>query len=210
MNVEINLLPKKPVRKRIFIYLFSSLLIIFIIVFIFAFLYQQNLEREQEHLEQEIHTVRLLQEATRNQEQDSSSEEKRLDTIVELLESQRKPTTRLVSTLAEQLPERGFFTNFHYQQPSTVNVDVQFESQREAASYLHALNAHFLFEEVMINDVTTEDLFVPEDEDSADESVMPRYNASYTITINMSVFSNVDLWDELVEERENEQGEVQQ
>jgi type IV pilus assembly protein PilN len=200
MNVEINLLPKKPVKKRLLFYVFSGLLLMFILVFMFAYLYQQNLEREQNQLEQEIQTVRLLQEAETNKEKSSPSEEKRLDKTVELLQNQRKPTTRLLQTLVEQLPKRGFFTMFHYQDPGTVNLNVQFESQREAASYLHALNEHFIVEEAMINDLTTEEMIV--NEDTMNESIMPRYNASYTISIYMPVYSNVDKWDELDEEKE--------
>jgi len=200
MNVEINLLPKKPVKKRLMIYIFSGLLLMFLLIFIFAYVYQQNLQREQSQIEQEIATVRLLQEATSNEEQSSASEEQRLEMTVELLESQGKPTTRLLQTLVEQLPERGFFISFQYEESGTVNLDVQFESQREAASYLHALNDHFIVDEAMINDLITEELIV--NEDTANESVMPRYHASYSILIDMPVFSNVDKWDELDEENE--------
>lgn len=202
MNVEINLLPKKPVKKRMVFYVFSGLLLMFLLVFVFAYLYEQNLQREQSQLEQEIQTVRLLQEAESNQERNSASEEKSLDTIVELVESQRKPTTRLLQTLVEQLPERGFFTNFQYQEPGSVNLTVQFESQREAASYLHTLNEHFIVEEAMINDLTTEELIV--NEGTMNESIMPRYLASYTISIHMPVYAYEERWNELDEEREKE------
>ncbi|PYZ93630.1 hypothetical protein CR194_10755 [Salipaludibacillus keqinensis] len=201
MNVEINLLPKKPVKKRMLFYVFSGLLILFLLAFIYAYLQKQNLEREQDHLVQELETVQLLQEAERNQELETGSDEERLDRTVELLTSQNKSTPRLLSTFVAQLPERGFFTWFQYEEPGTVNLDVQFESQREAASYLHALNEHYIVDEAMITDLTTEEL--DENEDTVTMTELPRYHASYTISVNMPVYTNVERWDEL--EAENEQ-----
>ncbi|WP_280769779.1 PilN domain-containing protein [Salipaludibacillus daqingensis] len=201
MNVEINLLPKKPEKKRLFFYIVISLLIMLLIGFTMAFVYQQNLEREERQLDADIETILLLQEAERGQEQSSASEEQRLEKTVDVLESQRRSTTRLLDLLVKKLPERGFFTRFEFQEPGTVNLDVQFETQREAASYLHALNDHFIVEEAMINDVTTEELILNEDEQN--QSVLPRYNASYTISIYMPIFSSVERWDDLEQERSN-------
>lgn len=205
-NVEINLLPEKPAKRRLLLYIFSSLIIVLLLLFIPAFIYQQNLESQKERLEDEIHNLTLRQEAKSSESTGTGSEERRLDEKIESLESVNRSTVRLLNNLTSQLPERGFFLRFEYEDFNAVTLDVQFDTQREAAGYLRALNRLPVVQDAMIDEINTEEL--GDGTGEADEDALPRYHAVYSIVLDGTVFSNEAKWDDLMESAAEPENDV--
>lgn len=202
MNVEINLLPKKARKNRFHIILLFLVLLIVVLMFIFTYFYQQNLEQTKRHLDIEIQQTIALQVSLEQQATGADSEFNEFATIVERLESDQKPISRLLEVLVSQLPDRGFMLEFEYGNEGIITTDVQFDSQREAASYLHALDGLTVVQEAMVDEIQTEDL--SENEVQGSGEMLPRYIATYTINLNTDVLSNVEFWEELDDDEQEE------
>lgn len=202
MNVEINLLPKKTRGNRLQLLLLLLVVVAMMMMFLFTYLYQQNQEQRSQLLEREIENTIDMQQVLTARQANMGSDGSKLETAVEELEAQQKPISRLLETIVRQLPERGFIEEFEYEETGIITTDIQFDEQREAASFLHALDGLAVVEEAMIDQMSAEELIINEDE--WNEEVLPRYIATFTITLDLTVLSNSDLWDELEESHEEE------
>ncbi|RKL65912.1 hypothetical protein CR203_17720 [Salipaludibacillus neizhouensis] len=198
MNVEINLLPKKARGNRIQLLLLFLLIITMMMVVVFAFLFHQNQEQRSQQLEREIENVREMQQVITARQANMGSDGSKLESAVEELEGQRKPISRLLETFVRQLPERGFIETFEYQEEGIITADIQFDEQREAASFLHAVDELVVVEEAMIDEMLAEEIIFNEDE--WNEEVLPRYIASFTITLDTKMLLSPDLWEEQLED----------
>ncbi|SER92363.1 PilN domain-containing protein [Salipaludibacillus aurantiacus] len=193
MSVEINLLPEKRARKGLFyIYGSAALLLLVVLLFTLAISYQQNLLKEQERLTVQADEVREQQEAERSKVAGTDAEAEQLESVIEKLEAQRNPTTSLLNILVGNLPERGFFLEFQFENPGHINLDAQFETQRGASSYLHEINQLPAVEEATIEEIKGEELLPDDGTFTGDE--MPRYHVSFSIRLYEHIFNDYENW----------------
>src|SRR5690606_35290956 len=99
------------------------------------------------------------------------------------VEKERIDSVPLLSHLISLLSERGFFESIDYQLDGVVQLSVQFDSSRDAASYLHELlQSPWLTDAKILSTTAKEEI---EDGDkNKQEKVLPRYRASYQLSLN--------------------------
>ncbi|MDG5786858.1 hypothetical protein QA612_05085 [Evansella sp. AB-P1] len=196
MNVEINLLPKKPKKNYALVVSLASLLLAVAVLLVLGTFYYQSIQRDLARVESEIETVRQLQEINSGQEI-VTNEAAILDETIQWLEMDSVSSSFVLEAFTSQLPERGFFLNYDYSTGGSVSLRIQFDTQREAASYLHHLNQMNMVENAVLRDLRLEETVIQvEDEDEEDEEeTVRRYTANYTIQLD---FSQVDRDEEEV------------
>lgn len=192
MLVDINLLPRQEEKNR-------SLLMLFIIiglvlgVGIFSILYFTNgLEKKIATTEQKITATTQLLEIAQLQLADlnQSSAVSELENAVKWADDYPVKSVLLLKGLTALLPERGFIQTFDYQAPETVTLEVQFDTNREAAYFLNNLN-----DAKWVNGATLQSLRAEalgeEEALKADGKYVPRYIGQYTIQINKEKLDEV-------------------
>lgn len=194
MNIEINLLPEKPKRNLAFIIAAVSLFVASVLVLILGILHYQNVQRELVRTENEISTVQQLQEIELNEER-HTPETADLEASVIYLEENQILASRVLTHLVSLLPEQGFFTSYEYSEAGIVTISAQFETQRGAASYLHHLTLSELTESAILNEITTNDITAEMEGELVAAEYLPRYNADYTIVMNMELVRNIEEWE---------------
>ncbi|UTR11243.1 hypothetical protein MM300_02605 [Evansella sp. LMS18] len=206
MNIEINLLPEKPKRNLAFIIAAVSLFVASVLVLVLGIFHYQNVQRELVWTENEISTVQQLQEIELSEDR-HTPETADLEASVIYLEENQILASRVLSHLVSLLPEQGFFTSYEFSEAGIVTISAQFETQRGAASYLHHLTLSELTENAMLNEITTNDITADMEGELVTAEYLPRYNADYTITMNMELVRNIEEWEaEQIEEQEDLEG----
>lgn len=111
------------------------------------------------------------------------------------------PTSSLIDEFMELLPMNGYLTNYRYSYQS-VEIDTQFDSLFDAASYFSALKDSDFVRDVRIHYLNAFDLEEDETEgelqvnESTDYDVIPRYDVNYTIDLNQSFMKEAGDRDE--------------
>lgn len=192
MLVDINLLPKKEEKNR-------SLLMLFIIigmvlgVGLFSILYFANgLEKKTATTEQKITSTKQLLEIAQLQLADlnQSSAVSELENAVKWADDYPVESVTLLQRLTAMLPERGFIQTFSYQAPGTVTLQVQFDTNREAAYFLNNLNDADWVTGASLQGLTTSE--IEEDEATeTDKEYVPRYVGQYALQINKEKLDEV-------------------
>jgi type IV pilus assembly protein PilN len=184
MLVEINLLPEKEKRNKLLLIILIVVSIAFIAAMIVGYLVYESKSQTVENIEKEIEFTIALREI---EEQRLVAEENiedfnELMAKVDWISSQRISLVFLLEHLVSLLPERGYFMNYQYTDQGTVSINVQFDTPREAASYLHQLNESPFITKAALQNLTTDELT---DEETSDRfRFLPRYRANYTVEIN--------------------------
>ncbi|WBL13992.1 PilN domain-containing protein [Sutcliffiella sp. NC1] len=181
MLVEIDLLPKKQARNVTVPIVIAISIVLALIVTISLFVFQSTLNKEISEVESELTVVSQLREAKevnmRSPQQTTSAQ--KLETTVQWAESYPTEMVPILNHLVGLLPDRGLVQNFSYNEDSSVNVAVQFDSSRDAAYYLNHLNESDYFKEVNLSSISTTNLQNEENND-----VLPRYVGQYSIILN--------------------------
>ncbi|EDL64690.1 PilN domain-containing protein [Bacillus sp. SG-1] len=189
MLIDINLLPQKERKRRMPVYIAIAALTLTILgtafLLVFTQLSHQELENITKNLEMKKE-FRLQQETTVNTIESSDGLEQ-LHTAVQWAEQYPIDTVPVLEHLTSLLPERGFFRQFNYTEDGMINLNVQFDTSRQAAYYLNDLKHSDWISEAKLTSLETsqgqmeEDLVVlPEDK------LMPRYLGQYEISLNQS------------------------
>jgi type IV pilus assembly protein PilN len=183
MLVDINLLPRKE-RKNLSIILMIVVVLFFSITASILFYLQYN------HVQSNIQTLQTKLEQTKAEHLElkqnlsnyvESDALKELDQIIQWAEKDKIYTVPLLKKLTMLLPERGFITEFQYDN-GNITVEVQFDTTREAAYYLKALTDDEFIENVTLLNVASSPLDEAQSEQI--EQPLPRYIATYEIVLN--------------------------
>lgn len=189
MLIDINLLPQKERKRRMPVYIAIAVLSITILGTAFLLVYTQLSHQELENITKDLEMkkeFRLQQEITVNNIESSDGLEQ-LHTAVQWAEQYPIDTVPVLEHLTSLLPERGFFRQFNYTEDGMINLNVQFDTSRQAAYFLNDLKNSNWISEAKLTSLETsqgqieEDLVVlPEDK------LMPRYLGQYEISLNQS------------------------
>lgn len=185
MLVEINLLPQKQ-KKSIFIFLIAGIVFFtFLVLFAIGYFIYDNKQQSLKNVESELELTVSLREIeekklTESKEVDSFSQ---LMTKIDWITKQKISLVFLLNHLVSLLPERGYFMNYQASDEGTVTINVQFDTPREAANYLHELNQSPYIAQASLQNLSTQEI---NDEENSDEPFryLPRYIANFNIEIN--------------------------
>lgn len=142
MLVEINLLPQKERKKFAFFMVLAGLLALFLLTGAFYFYQISSMNKNIEGVNSEIAMTQKIREKeeAKNQSVESSSSVTQLKSAIEWANTYPIHTIPVMRHLTSLLPERGFIQSFGYTEAGTVTLTVQFDSPREAASFLNNLH----------------------------------------------------------------------
>jgi type IV pilus assembly protein PilN len=189
MLVEINLLPKKEPKNRAFL-----IFVVMIALFCFAagtlfYMFEQKMEKRIEQLTAQLDETKALRIA---EEQKLSSDQllgsaQKLEEAVKWAEQYPLETVRILRELIKLLPERGFIMNFSYQEKETIQLTVQFDTNREAAAYVKALSEAPFVTDVKLTSLTIaqqQESDAEQQESKIEEETMPRYIGQFQLKLN--------------------------
>lgn len=142
MLVEINLLPQKERKKFAFFMVLAGFLALFLLTGAYYFFQINTMKKNIEGVDREITMTQKLREKeeAKNQSVESSSSVTQLKSAIEWANTYPIHTIPVMRHLTSLLPERGFIQSFGYTEAGTVTLSVQFDSPREAASFLNNLH----------------------------------------------------------------------
>ncbi|MCM3596398.1 PilN domain-containing protein [Metabacillus idriensis] len=193
MLADINLLPKKDPRNvanlsLYFIIAFLTL-IMTVIFFIQSYSANQNLsaiQKEITQLEAENAALTTNDSGTAGSSQSSIAA---LQAAVDYSSGVSLDTVPILRELSKQLPERGFFKAYSYNDAGELTLTVQFDTNREAAYYLARLKDSIFFAEANLTSLSAAAEEADQDNslserDSASEEALPRSEAQYLLKVN--------------------------
>jgi type IV pilus assembly protein PilN len=194
MLIDINLLPQKERKRRLPVYIAIAVLCITLLVSAFLIIYTQISQLKLDNLTKELEMkkeFRIQQEAAVSSVE-SSDGAQQLQTAVQWAEEYPIDTVPVLEHLTSLLPERGFFRQFNYTEAGTINLNVQFDTSRQAAYFLNDLKNSDWIADVKLaslettsqGDTLDETVVLPEDQ------LMPRYLGQYEISLNQAVIKN--------------------
>ena len=181
-HIDINLIQTKTKPKE-WILIAVFLVLIVMVSGLYLWTSYQDLQQKVIQLEQSIESKLTLPVAG---EGDTSSVElQRYQSVVDLASTMPYSKVVLLLELSKKLPERGYFTSFLYS-GSSVELEVQFDTNAEAAFYLTSLQKLQVVKEAKVLSVTKNTL--SQDTSINEETfVQPRTIASYSIELNEEV-----------------------
>ncbi|MBM7605744.1 type IV pilus assembly protein PilN [Metabacillus crassostreae] len=186
MLAEINLLPQKQKRDYTNLLIAASLIVIIIttVMIIVSLGNQKNKEisaLQQEYTLAQKQTEVLQQQANQSNASSAVSE---LEKAISWSERYPVDFVPILNELTNILPEKGYFYGLDYENSSSLNLLIQFESSREAAFYLSRLKELEILETVKLSTIETVPL------QNEDETV-PRYLATYQLLIDRTVLKAI-------------------
>lgn len=178
MLVDINLLPEKERERSTLLIAALAILSVAILFWAVLFLYSNHLTKKTAHLETQVASLHISQEAIREELQPTttSSELQQLEATVEWAQSYRYETLPLLQELIALLPNRGFFVSFEFSAPHTSQVTVQFDEKKDAAHYLTRMKSSPFVTVATIESIVAEQL-----DDEQGEQILPRFEAVYQV-----------------------------
>ncbi|MGX1982494.1 type IV pilus assembly protein PilN [Thermolongibacillus altinsuensis] len=189
MLVEINLLPKKEPKSRLFLILVTVLALFCLVSGAIFYVFMGKMENRIEQLKARLDETKALRIA---EEQKMSSDQwfgsaQQLEEAVKWAEQYPLETVRILRELIKLLPERGFIMNFSYQEKETIQLTVQFDTNREAAAYVKALSEAPFVTDVKLTSLTIaqqQESDAEQQESKIEEETMPRYIGQFQLKLN--------------------------
>ncbi|MDQ0269986.1 hypothetical protein [Cytobacillus purgationiresistens] len=183
MLVDINLLPKRESRYAftiVFIVIPSILFIIGLSIFLWL---GNEMKSKTEAVQENLHTVQMqIAAEEENVEQNAEiASSQKLKEGIQWVENSQIDTVQLLNGL---LPMSGFIHSFTYIEDGRVEFTVQFETNREAAYYLHSLSQKEGMKEAEIKSLHTQS-----NGNNDTKEALPRYVAKYELNIDKAMFS---------------------
>ncbi len=183
MLADINLLPKKERTSHAFLIAAAILAVLLILACSWMYWEIHSVKAEQETVRAQVEAVqkqRIKAEEAINAG-GSGNAAVLLQQGVEWAEANRLPTVFFLEHVTGLLPERGFLMNVDYEeQTRTVNLIVQFDTDRETAYFLNRLKQSSYINKAELIALAAEKL-----EEEKTESGLPRYLAEYKLTLNV-------------------------
>lgn len=184
MLVEINLLPQKAKRSIKAVIITSAIVLVTLSLYIVGYFWYDSKLATIANLEAETQIVVKLRELAEQKKEEAAPVDsiEQLQEKINWIEGQQISIVSLLNHFVGLLPPRGYFMSYQYSDQGTVSVTVQFDSAREAATYLHSLNESPFVRQVMLQQLNISEL---NDEDTEERfEYLPRYIASYQIEID--------------------------
>ena len=159
MLVDINLLPKKQARDVTMpaVIGISLFFILFTVIALFTMNYfvQKEISKSQVTLDQAVQLRVVMEEAAQGPQATSSIGQ--LQQSIDWAESQSVEMVPLLEHFVGLLPSSGYFENFLYTFNGSISLTAGFNSARDAAYYLHHLNASPYVKEVSLSSISNSD-----------------------------------------------------
>jgi type IV pilus assembly protein PilN len=186
MIIDINLLPRKEDRHRAPKYI---LIFIIALTLITGGIYWFQLHivfQKIETLEQMVNQTRQIRETEEQKSLSYTSNKayQQLEQAVTWASQYPIQSVPIMKELISILPERGFFRHFKWMEQQTIELSIQFDSQRDAAYYFTSLTKIEWISDVQLRSIETEPVVADDAENNENEDVLPRYIALYEIKIN--------------------------
>lgn len=194
MLVEINLLPKKPPKNVAVPLVLGVMLLLFSAVGTFGYMQMEEKKEEAQQTAQQLKQVKA-QQAQLQADGPILQKQEQYESLVQAVEWSQARSIDVVFLLRHfigLLPERGFFLDFQYAQAETIQLQVQFDTSRQAAYYLKDLLNSPYVEEASILSVQTvkgsEEISGTQNNgtntvEEMQESLLPRYVAEYELAL---------------------------
>ncbi|MCP8617939.1 PilN domain-containing protein [Salirhabdus salicampi] len=171
MLVEVNLLPRKERKSKIFVFGVASSVLLLAAVSVLAFYYISSLKENIAQMEKQASQVEQQASALQAELNDSVSDFSQLDHTVTMLRDYPVASSQVVANASKLLPSAGYFQSLQYHAGS-ISLNILLEDDIAAAYYFnHLSNAEW------VNEVTLSS--VAEQGDG--------YIAHYQITVNADV-----------------------
>ncbi|KEF39447.1 hypothetical protein M670_01215 [Schinkia azotoformans MEV2011] len=190
MLIDINLLPRKERKSLATLLVAIGLILLFIFGSVFLFISYQSTKTELNSLKSQLQTtsqLRAIQEQKLGENNTTSAVDE-LKSTIEWTEKLPISSVTLLDHLTSLLSERGFILNINYQDSGTVTLNVQFDTNREAAYYLNELEQSDVIQKVTLNSLATSGQEMEESnkpvKDVLDKILVLRYLATYQIELN--------------------------
>ncbi|MGG3738512.1 PilN domain-containing protein [Aeribacillus pallidus] len=186
MIIDINLLPRKEDRHRAPKYI---LIFIIALTLITGGIYWFQLHivfQKIETLEQMVNQTRQIRETEEQKSLSYTSNKayQQLEQAVTWASQYPIQAVPIMKELISILPERGFFRHFKWMEQQTIELSIQFDSQRDAAYYFTSLTKIEWISDVQLRSIKTEPVVADDAENNENEDVLPRYIALYEIKLN--------------------------
>ncbi|MDF2606483.1 MAG: fimbrial assembly family protein [Bacillales bacterium] len=166
MLVEINLLPKKEQKRRTLLVLSILVTILLISVAVSTFLLSRAYDVKIVSLTKQLTLFKqTLEKKDKGKAEELNNNSKdsyvALESAVAWAEGYPVKTVPILRKLISLLPESGRLQTFQYSEVGTVNITVQFETSREAATYLRSLLDCNWLSETKLRTLTANKIILP-------------------------------------------------
>lgn len=196
MLVEINLLPKKPPKNVALPLVLGVMLLLFSAVGAFGYMQIEEKKEKAQQAAEQLKQVKA-QQAQLQANEAILQQQEQYESLVQAVDWSQARSIDVVFLLRHfigLLPERGFFLDFQYAQSETIQLQVQFDTSRQAAYYLKDLLDSPYVEEAAILSVQAVKSSTEINNDQSDETAavvseetednrLPRYVAAYELSL---------------------------
>lgn len=187
--MNINLLPIRERRNYAIFISIGALVMVAIFAGTFLTLSYNKSKTELADANMQLDNMKGLREL---QEQEyekavSTNEIENLKQYVKQLNDTPNNTVELMQHFTQLLPKRGYVRNIDFDKAEKISLEVQFDTIREASTYLNALSSSPYVQDVSMEDMKAEEFYEKMQEEEnwkLAESLKPRYLTKYTIMLN--------------------------
>lgn len=187
--MNINLLPIRERRNYAIFISIGALVMVVIFAATFLTLSYNKSKAELADANMQLENMKGLREL---QEQEyekvvSTNEIENLKNYVKQLNDTPNNTVELMQHFTQLLPKRGYVRNIDFDKAEKISLEVQFDTIREASTYLNALSSSPYVQDVSMEDMKAEEFYEKMQEEEnwkLAESLKPRYLTKYTIMLN--------------------------
>lgn len=187
--MNINLLPIRERRNYAIFISIGALVMVAIFAGTFLTLSYNKSKAELADANMQLENMKGLREL---QEQEyekvvSTNEIENLKNYVKQLNDTPNNTVELMQHFTQLLPKRGYVRNIDFDKAEKISLEVQFDTIREASTYLNALSSSPYVQDVSMEDMKAEEFYEKMQEEEnwkLAESLKPRYLTKYTIMLN--------------------------
>jgi len=187
--MNINLLPIRERRNYAIFISIGALVMVIIFAATFLTLSYNKSKTELADANMQLENMKGLREL---QEQEyekavSTNEIENLKQYVKQLNDTPNNTVELMQHFTQLLPKRGYVRNIDFDKAEKISLEVQFDTIREASTYLNALSSSPYVQDVSMEDMKAEEFYEKMQEEEnwkLAESLKPRYLTKYTIMLN--------------------------
>lgn len=187
--MNINLLPIRERRNYAIFISIGALVMVVIFAATFLTLSYNKSKTELADANMQLENMKGLREL---QEQEyekvvSTNEIENLKNYVKQLNDTPNNTVELMQHFTQLLPKRGYVRNIDFDKAEKISLEVQFDTIREASTYLNALSSSPYVQDVSMEDMKAEEFYEKMQEEEnwkLAESLKPRYLTKYTIMLN--------------------------
>ncbi|UZJ80420.1 PilN domain-containing protein [Fictibacillus sp. KU28468] len=191
MLVDINLLPRKErttfSSKLLSIGVLALLLLGSIWLGVDYYLAKQEVNQTRNDLKQEKQMADIQKQnaISTNPAVASAPLQEKIDYI----KGMEIPAAELLQHLVSFLPERGYFITYKYDGGKDISIAVQFDTLPDSAQYLHELSTSPNFTDAELEKVESKKLET--DDLKGEKNILPRYLATYKLTLNEAAFKDL-------------------